>query len=118
MKGLPIDVGRRGASEGGEDDIGAAGVVAFPLEGLRQHGVEGVDDPGLAGTCASVNYHQGWRGLGEVSVGGGQREGDHPLGVVESHGEHLLLPGVELPGLLDLKEKTLKIAMHITAVSF
>ena len=65
-----------------------------------------------------MDYHKGWRGLGEVLVGGGQREGDDPLGIVESHGEHLLLPGVELPGLLDLKEETLKIAMCITAVSF
>ena len=65
-----------------------------------------------------MDYDQGWRGLGQLLVWICQWEGDDPLGKVESHGEHLLLPGVELPGLLDLKEKTLKIAMHITAVWF
>ena len=100
---LAPNVGRCGASEGGEHDIRAAGVIAGFLEGLCHHGVDGVDHPRLAGACASMDYHQGWRGLGELLVGGGQWEGDNPLGVVEGHGEHLLLPRVQLPGLFNLK---------------
>ena len=113
VEGLPIDVGRRCASEGGEDDIGAAGVVASFLEGLRQHGVDGVDQPGLASACASVDHYQRWRGPGELLIWGGQWEGDDPLGIVESHGEHLLLPCVQVPCLFNLKLKTLNISMHI-----
>ena len=51
---LPIDVCRCCASEGGEDDVGATRVVAGLLEGLGHHGVDGVDQPGLASACTSV----------------------------------------------------------------
>ena len=113
VEGLPIDVSRCCASEGGEDDIWATGVVTSFLEGLCHHGVDGVDQPGLASACASVDKYQGWRGPGELLVRGGQWEGDAPLGIVENHGEHLLLPCVQVPCLFDLKVKTLNIFMHI-----
>ena len=41
---LAPNVGRCGASEGGEHDIRAAGVIAGLLEGLCHHCVDGVDD--------------------------------------------------------------------------
>ena len=42
---LPVDVGRRCTCEGGEDNIGATGIVTGLLEGLSQHDVDGVDQP-------------------------------------------------------------------------
>ena len=85
MQGLPIDVGRRGTREGGEDDVRAAGIVASLLEGVRHEVVDAGDDLGLARSGTSVNHNQWCRGFGEVLIGGGQREGDNPLGIVESH---------------------------------
>ena len=78
------------------------------------HGVDGVDQSGLARACSSMDDHQGWRGPGEALVWGGQGEGDEPLGIVYSHGEHLLLPHVQLPCFFNLKEKNmLKNAVYV-----
>ena len=121
MQRLPIDIGRRCTSEGAEDDVGATGVVAFLLKDVCHQVVHGVDQLGLARACSSMDYHQGWRGPGEVertwrvdlvllvldgmlkrvdfgvvasgwNVGGGCCKGDEPLGIVDSNGERFLLP--------------------------
>ena len=52
----------RDSGEGGEDDVGAAGVVAWLLEDARHHRVQGVDQPGLATAGTTVHDDQGWRG--------------------------------------------------------
>ena len=85
MQGLPIDVGRCCTREGGEDDVRAAGIVASLLERVSHQVVDAGDDLRLARSGTSVNHNQWSRGFGEVLVGGGQWEGDNPLGIVESH---------------------------------
>ena len=70
MQGLPVDVGRRCTSEGTEDDVWAAGVVAFLLEDVCHLVVEGVDYFGLAGACPSMHDYQGWRGFGNLVIWG------------------------------------------------
>ena len=82
---MPIDVCRRGTREGGEDDVRAAGIVASLLEGVSHEVVEAGYDLGLARSGTPVNHNQWWRWFGEVLIGGGQREGDNPLGIVQSH---------------------------------
>ena len=118
VQGLPIDVGRRCTCEGGEDNVGAAGIVAGLLEGLRHHGVDGVDQPRLSTSCATVHNQQGCRGLGQLPVRGGQWEGDKPLGIMESHGEHLLLPCIQMPCLLNLKLNALIDNIDLNNINF
>ena len=62
MQGLAIDVGGGSPGEGGEDDVGAAGVVAWLLEDAGHHCVQGVDQPRLATAGATVHNDQGGRG--------------------------------------------------------
>ena len=45
MQRLAVDVGGGSPGEGGEDHVGAAGVVAWLLEDARHHRVQGVDQP-------------------------------------------------------------------------
>ena len=99
---LPVDVRRCCTSEGGEDDIGAAGIVAFLLEDVCHLVVEGVDHFGLAGACPTMHDYQGWRGLGNLVIWGGSVEGDEPLGIIDTNGEHLLLHSVQLSRLFNL----------------
>ena len=57
---MPIKICRCGANEGGEENVGATGVIAGLLEGLGHHGVDGVDDSGLARACTSIGVERAW----------------------------------------------------------